>query len=414
MGYIIVKIYMEVTETTLEVNKFARRSRHMRIFSHFDIVKIPLKDFIKAVDTKLSFIHENPAVKWLSNALSVSKNVILSLMPSSPQKKLIFQSTILSMAALIATSITPAIFTSASTGYSTDYISAYALPGDILVSNEEGYIIKINPQTDIANRVGMNDYAVHTIESGESLSIIAQRFGVSSKTIMWENGIANANSIRAGQTLLVPPVDGISHTIVSGDNLEKLADKYDITSDAIIAQNALESDVLSKGQKLFLPGAEPIQPISTIASNNTVASTGARIDARSYANSSSAPTIGKVFIYPTKGSITQGYHAGHYAIDIADRSKPPVWAAGGGTITKASSGTWGGGYGNHVVIDHGNGLQSLYAHLDSLSVYQGQSVGQGDVIGVMGNTGRVYGATGIHLHWEVINNGVKQYPGNFY
>jgi len=67
-----------------------------------------------------------------------------------------------------------------------------------------------------------------------------------------------------------------------------------------------------------------------------------------------------------------------------------------------------------VIIDHGNGLETLYAHMDHLTVTEGQWVESGQVIGQMGNTGRVYGATGIHLHWEVIKNGVKQYPGNYY
>ena len=67
-----------------------------------------------------------------------------------------------------------------------------------------------------------------------------------------------------------------------------------------------------------------------------------------------------------------------------------------------------------MIIDHGDGLQSLYAHLDHLNVSVGDYVEQGQTIGQMGNTGRVYGATGIHLHWEVIKNGVKQYPGNYY
>lgn len=404
---------MEVTESTLEVNKFARRSRHMRIFSRGDIVKIHFRDLFIASVGKMSFLYNNPATKWIHKLLETFRSAVSSLLPVSPQKRLVFQAALVSTAALVATSIAPAVFSAGSTGYSTDYISAYALPGDILVSNEEGYLIKINPQTDIANRVGMTDYAVHTIESGESLSVIAQRYGVSSKTIMWENSIGNANSIRAGQSLLIPPVDGISHTVVSGDSLEKLATKYEISVDAVIAQNGLETDILSKGQKIFLPGAEAIQPVSTVAAGSSVG-TGARIDARGYADSSDAPVVGKVFIYPTKGKITQGYHAGHYALDIADRGRPAVWAAGGGTVTKASSGTWGGGYGNHVIIDHGNGLQSLYGHLDSVAVYEGQYVGQGEVIGIMGNTGRVYGATGIHLHWEVIQNGVKQYPGNFY
>jgi murein DD-endopeptidase MepM/ murein hydrolase activator NlpD len=132
------------------------------------------------------------------------------------------------------------------------------------------------------------------------------------------------------------------------------------------------------------------------------------------AGSTDAPTVGKVFIRPTRGIITQGYKRGHYALDIADASKPPVWAAGSGTVIKASSGTWGGGYGNHVIIDHGNGMQTLYAHLDYLDVSNGDYVSQGAVIGRMGRTGRVYGRTGIHLHFEVRKNGVKQNPAAYY
>ena len=114
------------------------------------------------------------------------------------------------------------------------------------------------------------------------------------------------------------------------------------------------------------------------------------------------------------GKISKGYRGGHYALDIADRSKPPVWAAASGTVVTASTGTWGRGYGNYVVIDHGDGIQTLYGHMDSVNVYAGQVVSQGDVVGIMGNTGRVYGVTGIHTHWEVIINGVKVNPINYY
>jgi murein DD-endopeptidase MepM/ murein hydrolase activator NlpD len=81
---------------------------------------------------------------------------------------------------------------------------------------------------------------------------------------------------------------------------------------------------------------------------------------------------------------------------------------------KASSGTYAGGYGNHVIIDHGNGYKTLYAHMDYLTVSQGQYVSQGEAIGRMGATGRVYGRTGIHLHFEVHQNGVKLNPGGFF
>ncbi|MFH1533674.1 MAG: M23 family metallopeptidase [Nitrospirota bacterium] len=343
------------------------------------------------------------------------KLFISDIIPVSPQKRLLFQAIMIGSAALIVSSFTPGgSFTAISMNYSTEYISSYSLPGDILVSDENGYLIKINPQTNESNRVGLTDFALHTIEDGESLSVIAQHYGVNVSTIMWENGLANANSIRAGQKLLIPPVDGLSYTVQSGDSLEKLADKYEISVESIIAQNTLEADVLGKGQDLFLPGAIQAAPVNVATASYAASSTSRAVSYADASSSTSAPAVGRIFIYPTKGKITQGYKSGHYAIDIADSSRPPVWAAGGGEVTKASTGTWGGGYGNHIIIDHGDGLQTLYAHLDSVNVYEGQWVGQGDVVGIMGNTGRVYGATGIHLHWEVIYNGVKQYPGDYY
>ena len=295
--------------------------------------------------------------------------------------------------------------------YSSDYIASYSLPGDILVSDEEGYLVKINPQTDESNRIGLTDYAVHTVDDGETLSQIAEKYGVNVDTVMWENNISNAHTIRSGQALLIPPIDGISYKVASGDSLEKIATKYKVSTESIIAQNGLETEVIQKGQALFLPGAVPIAPVYVAANGYRTTTTR---DTRTFDSATSTPAVGKVFIYPTKGKVTQGYHGGHYALDIADRSKPPIWSAGAGTVEKVSTGTWGGGYGNHVIVDHGNGLKTLYAHMSTVNAYAGQWVNQGDVLGVMGNTGRVYGATGIHLHWEVHLNGVKQNPYNYF
>ena len=131
--------------------------------------------------------------------------------------------------------------------------------------------------------------------------------------------------------------------------------------------------------------------------------------ASSYDN---APANPGGWIRPTSGSITQGYHSGHLAYDIADSSRPPIYAAAGGTVVHASSGTWGGGYGNNIIIDHGNGYKTLYAHCTELYVQEGDEVTQGQVIAKMGNTGNVRGRTGIHLHFELIYNGVKINPSN--
>jgi murein DD-endopeptidase MepM/ murein hydrolase activator NlpD len=401
------------TETaSVEVNKFARRNRHFRIFSKAMILKLHLKDFLKWMFKPLSFIYKSAFYKEFRGFVAYFPRLFSDILPVAPQKRLFTQTAIFAVFVLFMSSFTPgAQIQMMDRSYSVDYISSYELPGDILVTDDAGYLVKINPQTNEANRIGMTDFAVHTVEEGESLSFIAERYGVKSSTIMWENNLGNANSLRIGQKLMIPPVNGINYKVSSGDNLEKIAKKYKIEVSGIIAQNNLETEVLRKGQNLFLPGAEPIRPVIVAGAYNVPIS---NIGAKSYARASDSPLAGKVFIFPTSGNITQGYRAGHYAIDISDTSRPPIWAAGPGTIEKVSTGTWGGGYGNHIIIDHGDGLKSLYAHMTSVNVENGQWVNQGDVIGIMGNTGRVYGRTGIHLHWEVIDNGMKVYPGNYY
>lgn len=286
-----------------------------------------------------------------------------------------------------------------------------------VVSDGEGYLTKFNPQTGSGDRSGMTGTYEHTVSSGETVSTIAEEYGLKTNTVLWANNMSNANSIRTGQKLLIPPVDGVAHKIAKGESLEKVAAKYSVESSAIEKQNGLIAANVGEGDEIFIPGGKPLYDESAARDTPARVGTSTRVSVGTpvaLAGSTAAPVGDRPFIYPTRGGITQGYHAGHYAIDIADRSKPPVWAAGSGKVIKASSGTWGGGYGNHVIIDHGNGLQTLYAHMDYLSVGNGDIVDQGEVIGRMGRTGRVYGVTGIHLHFEVIKNGVKQLPSNYY
>ena len=398
----------------MQVNSFARRERHMKVFSKSSLTRLRVKTFFSWLARPLTNIIKTPFVSAIWRFYLVGRSSFTSLVPHSPQKKILAQGALIAMAALISSSFTGAgSFTYASMDYASEYIDAYSLPGDILVADDSGYIVKINPQTEQSNRIGLTDYAVHTVESGESLSVIAARYGVSSDTIMWENNIGNANSLRIGQSLLVPPVDGIGYEVKAGDTLDKIASKYSIEADAIIAQNVLDESVIQKGQQLFLPGAKPLAPPVSVANSyrNVNSYSNVRVNAPS---SDATPAIGKMFIFPTRGGVTQGYHGGHRALDIADRSKPPIWAGASGVVEKVSTGTWGGGYGNHVIINHGNGVKTLYGHMDAVSVSVGQQVSQGDVLGIMGNTGRVYGVTGIHLHWEVIVNGVRQNPYNYF
>ncbi|MBI5754109.1 M23 family metallopeptidase [Candidatus Peregrinibacteria bacterium] len=409
---------MEVAQQTLQVNEFARKNRHLKIFSRGGLVRMNVGYFFNSAWNAGKRILSNPLFTAASKALTVTKVVLSRALPVSPQRKLLAQASLVAGLSLMVSSLTSGgTFAPVEMAYSSDYISSYSLPGDVLVSDDSGYLVKMNPPTNESNRIGMTDYAVHTVESGETISGIAKQYSVKAETIMWENNIVNSKTLRVGQKLLIPPVDGVSYKVASGDNVEKIAKKYNIVSTAIVAQNGLGTDAVYKGEELFLPGAKPIESPNLVINNSIARNTSVSRSSRSAASAASStatPDIGKMFIFPTMGVITQGFHSGHYALDIANPDMPPIWAAASGTVIKASSGTWGGGYGNHVVVDNGNGVQTLYAHMDSLNVSEGQWVNQGDVIGIMGRTGRVYGVTGIHLHWEVAINGAKVSPIGYY
>ncbi len=299
-----------------------------------------------------------------------------------------------------------------------------------LMTDQEGYLTKVNPQTSNGDRSTVNDYLTHTVASGETVSTIAAQYGLKTNTVLWANGLANANSLKIDQQLLIPPTDGIYHTVTKGESLTKIASTFNVKSDDIVKQNALVASTdIAIGDNIFIPGAKPlVTDTPKVAGRDTPARVAAGSRVASVAVSggailqgtSSVPAGDKPFIFPTRGQITQGFHPGHYAYDIGNPDRPAIWAAGEGVVVKVVSGCsdysarCGGGYGNHVIIDHGNGLQTLYGHMTYPSVAVGDHVDQGQVIGKMGRSGNVHGITGIHLHFEVRKNGVKQSPGNYY
>ena len=275
------------------------------------------------------------------------------------------------------------------------------------IMTEDGFLLKPALNSEQGDRSTANEIFAYEVEPGDTISSLAQRFGIKKETIIMENNLWNANSLRTGMTLKILPVDGISHLVKKGDTISKIAEKYDVEEDVIIRQNQLEDeDELLVDSALIIPGAKksvtaPVQYQNSAPSAPT---------AYAYAGSG-----GGRLIWPSLGSasLTQGYHSGHYAIDIANRNKGPIFAAAAGRIVKASYG-WNGGYGNYVIIDHGNGMQTLYGHNEKLYVEEGQYVDQGQTIAWMGRSGRVYGPTGIHVHFEVRINGVKYNPMNFF
>ncbi|MBU0706034.1 M23 family metallopeptidase [Patescibacteria group bacterium] len=286
-------------------------------------------------------------------------------------------------------------------GQGTDSILA-----DIMT--EDGFLLKPALNSTEGDRSTANEIFAYEVEPGDTLSSVAQRFGIKKETIVMENDLWNVNSLRTGMTLKILPVDGISHVVKKGDTVDKIAKKYEVEAEDIIRQNQLEEDaVLLADSALIIPGGKKTVAPPVV---NYGGSAPANPSAYSYVGSG-----GGRLIWPTLGSakLTQGFHAGHYAIDIGNRNKGPIFAAAAGKVVEASYG-WNGGYGNVVIIDHGNGMQTLYAHNEKLYVTEGQYVDQGQTVSWMGRSGRVYGPTGIHVHFEVRINGVKYNPMNFF
>lgn len=371
--------------------------------------------------TRTTYSHLR-AISFKRSRLAHLLGVDAYLMDSSSlgvQKRIYRQIAIFTTALLLMSSLS-----SGGIG-AENYVEAYSdYAGEVIIADSDGYLTKLSPQTVEGDRAGMNDSLTHVVSNGETLSSIAAKYSIKVDTIMWQNGISNPNALHIGQELVIPPADGVYHKVKSGETLSQIAGIYKVDTDLIAKQNNLSGDaVLSVGQQLFVPGAVGSIPVDAPASSaptsrNTIARSGGGSRTTSYVanpglEGSSAVPVGGKMIWPTSGKVTQGFKGGHPAFDIAKYPGGPIWAACSGTIAKASSGTYAGGYGNHVIIDCGNGIKTLYAHMEYLSVTVGETVTQGQVLGKMGHTGRVYGRTGVHLHFEVWKNGVKVSPGSY-
>ena len=234
--------------------------------------------------------------------------------------------------------------------------------------------------------------------SGDTVSSIAQEYGVSENTILWENNLAPTSQIKIGQTIKVLPVSGLAHKVASGDTIYSVAKKYRASAQAIIdfPFNDVGDDFqLASGQFLIVPdGTPPEKP------------KGAPTQYLARENIPAAEVGSGQFMWPASGGLAQYFAWYHPGIDIDNLAGGPIYAADSGTVTTAG---WPDnfGYGNRVVVNHGNGYTTLYAHLSAIYVSAGQAVSRGDVLGLMGSTGR---STGTHLHLEVRKDGTALNP----
>lgn len=249
---------------------------------------------------------------------------------------------------------------------------------------------------------------IYTVAEGDTIASIAAKFDISENTVLWANGLSSNNIIKVGDHLTILPTTGVVHTVQSGDTVSEIARKYEVKGADIIAYNSLSEEAnLSIGQKVIVPDGyiAPQQAPRIIPRSTRVAER----DADDGPTPEPAPSVGSSFVWPTVSRhIAQYFRWGHTGIDIDNRSRPAIYAVSSGTVEFTG---WLGGYGNLIIINHGGGVSTYYAHLDKFYVSEGQTIAKGAAIAKMGSTGR---STGPHVHFEVRKNGHPINPLGMY
>ena len=236
------------------------------------------------------------------------------------------------------------------------------------------------------------EYQTYKVKSGDTISGIAKKFGLTNiSTLISINDIGNVRQLGAGQKLKIPSIDGIIYTVKAGDSLQKIAAANNIRLENLLDVNELTTETLTVGQQLFLPGVGLDQ--KTLQSR-----------------------MGELFILPISASFRwsspygwrsdpfTGVRSFHTGTDMACPEGTPILAAMSGKIADVGTNRT---YGNYIIINHGNGYQTLYAHMSKTIATKGQWVTQGSKIGLVGSTGY---STGPHLHFMVYKNGNRIDP----
>jgi murein DD-endopeptidase MepM/ murein hydrolase activator NlpD len=297
-----------------------------------------------------------------------------------------------------------------STDIEVDALDPALLPAFAQEAKISGLQRTIDLHTIIPDRPRMQ-VVTYLVQRGDTLFGIADKFAIEPESVLWGNWAAmegDPHTLQPGQELNIPPINGVLHEWEEGDNLYSVADFFHTTPEEILDW---PGNNISYGVDLTDPGIEPgtlimvpdgkrdppsWQMVSITRSNPAAAS----ILGPGYCGSIYSGPIGDgAFGWPTPSQWVSGfvYVAGvHEAVDIGGSVGVSIYAADDGVVVYSGWNNYG--YGYVIVVDHGNGWQTLYAHLDTINVGCGQAVFQGNVIGTMGVTGN---SSGPHLHFEM-------------
>ena len=294
------------------------------------------------------------------------------------------------------------VFTFGEIFSSTRLVSSQELHPDFLASSTD-----IIPQTNIVlasipeDRKGTEAFS-YTVQGGDTLSSIGSKFRISVDALKYINGLSDSSVLQVGDSLTIPPVTGLIHKVASGDTLSSIGSKYDVAPQAIADFNyILDTSKLAIGTELVIPeGKVPQQVVPVVVPVITPSMGTPGLAAQPSSNFCVWPSSVRI--------ITQYFTWYHNGVDIASpagTAMPPLYACTSGVVTRSGWDPFG--LGLHVRIDHGNGYETVYGHMSRIDVGYGERVSRGQVIGLMGNTGR---STGPHVHFMVIYGGVSQNP----
>jgi len=265
------------------------------------------------------------------------------------------------------------------------------------IGNDGEYLFKTVQTETIISRSARRETIKYIVKPGESINSLGSDFGITALTIKHANNLLS-NTLKVGQELRIPPIDGLFVTVKRNDTLSTIANRYGVDVDDIVQYNNISKDnSIFAGNELLIPGA-----IISTSSNQAYSKSG----------NISVPSFNPVaysgkFVWPTSVPthyLSQGYHAWHRAIDLPRTNGWGIYASAPGIVQTRSA---RGGYGNLIIVNHGNGWSTYYAHLSEYKVQSGQYVEQGQLIDIIGTTGR---STGPHLHFEIRQNSVPLNP----
>jgi len=271
------------------------------------------------------------------------------------------------------------------------------------------------------------DVAIYSVQKGDSIFRIADNFGLKPTTILFGNYETLKDSpdlLKEGQKLNILPVDGTYYEWQGTESLTKVANVFGVDAESIVdfPGNHLDPDTIgdlshpniSAGTWLIVPGGTRQFTSWTAPAELVRLDPSVHVWGPGVCGGITVVQVGYgTFVFPTTEHWLSGTDyrpdLNHYGVDFAGSMGNAIYAVDAGTVVYAGWNDWG--YGNLIIIDHGNGWQSLYGHLSQINVGCGQNVGQSDVIGLMGSTGH---STGPHLHFELSYNGAHINPHVIY